>query len=327
MAFYDELRETIEEVDGINRAMARGLVADLKREFGTGKLWDAKQIGAIQQVVDARLVETYGPSRGGVVRGKLYQAIYRRVLFVGDQSSNRFWRDINTRLNRHDRARWSRVKAAILSTDDPLAGAFMSLGGRVPHAEQRRRARLFDPQRRWVSPGGHRLSDRVWDVRIKQRQRINKILRNGIRSGESPVTIANKLERYLNPDHAAVTYRRDGRIVRKKLGTGGEGAYSARRLARTELSAVNHKATVDATKRLSKRVPGTGLTWRLSPAHKHMDHCNFNAANNSQGFPRGTYTVEEFPRLPDHANCLCVSAPYTPSSAEVLDYLERAYIQ
>lgn len=324
--FYHEMRLSIEEVDGVTTAFAKGLVSDLEATFGKTGQWHIDDLPKIQGVVDGHIATTYGSSRALATRSRLYQTIYSRVLFVADSQYNAYFREFSAWMKRENAVRWSAVKKAIEETGDPLAGAFMSIKGKPSAAERRRRSRLFDPNRRWVSPGGYRLSDRVWRTGNKQRKQINQIIQRGIRRGEGVNTISRRLNRYLLPSNSPVVYKRDGRIVRRKQGTGGGGAHRSRSLVRTELQRVNADATKEGTRILADRVPGIGTRYSLSPAHPEFDRCDSHAAGSSPGFPRGVYRVEDVPRIPDHPQCLCMYSTYTPSRGEVLDYLEARYL-
>lgn len=325
-SFYSSLRDSIEEVDGIGRELSRNIVGDLNKEFRGRDKWDIKDIDRIQGIVDHHLSDVYGPSRGDATRGKLYRTIYRQVTFTSNAAYERFFRDLDRRLSRYDRTRWQRLRSMIVSRGASSGGTFASLSGPASVAERRVRSRLHDPNRRWVRADGYRLSDRVWNAGKRQRRQINKIVQTGIRTGASPITVSRKLDKYLNPDHAAVVYKRNGQIVRRHQGTGGQGAYSSRRLMRTEMQYANATATKDATRRLAEDVPGVGITYALSNAHYIIDRCDDHAMGRSPGFERGTYLVEDVPMIPDHPHCMCRYEPYLPGEGEVMLFLEREYM-
>lgn len=323
--FYTEMRRSVEQVDGVTDAFAKGLVADLEATFGKTGQWDIDDLPKIQDVVDGHIATTYGSSRALATRSALYRTIYSRVLFVADSQYNAFFREFDAWMKRESPVRWPMVRKAIEESGDPLSGVFMSIKGKPPAAERRRRARMVDPQRRWVQPGGYRLSDRVWMTGQKQRKQIDKIIRTGVRRGEGVSTVSRRLNRYLLPSNSPVVYKRGGQIVRRKQGTGGGGAHSSRRLVRTELQHVNATATRDSTSMLADKIPGVGITYKLSIRHPKFDRCDIHAGGSDPGFPQGTYLVNNVPRIPDHPQCICHYQPFTPGSEEVIDYLEAEF--
>lgn len=304
MGFSTELRNAIREVDGLISGLSAGIARDLIAEFGETHIWDIAETGKIKDIVDRHLVEVYGPSKAGARRGKLFETIYRQVLFTGNRAYDDEWRRLFRDIRRVDQSRWQALRAAISDSDDEVSGVLASLRGRPSSKELRIRERMFDPQRRWVDGDGYRLSDRVWGSGRRQRKQIDKILQRGIRRGQSVSTIARQLDQYLNPAYSPVVYKRDGRIIRRSLTKNGGGAYSSRRLARTELVRVNALATEQYAKALEKRVPGVGQRYSLSPAHPKPDRCDQNAAGSDPGFPRGTYAVGNAPKIPDHPQCV-----------------------
>ena len=188
------------------------------------------------------------------------------------------------------------------------------------------RSGRLDPQRRWVDPSGYRLSDRVWRQGRVVRRNIDSEIRAAIRRGDGPLTLASRLEHYLNPELAPVRFYADGRMVSQfttsKPTGAGHGSVYARTLARTELMRIHHVATLEA----ARKTPGAiGLRWRLSGSHSHSDECDDKAHRSSRGMGRGEYTFDEFPRMPSHPNCICVSVPVMLPRADVVDLIVKQY--
>lgn len=137
---------------------------------------------------------------------------------------------------------------------------------------------LIDDTRSWVDPNGHRLSDRVWLAGQYDRDQIDKILRQGIASGEGVRVTAKHLREHLQPD--------------------GVGNYAARRLAQTETSRAFNEGRRQAAE-LNPFV--TGVTWNLSLTHASthgQDVCEENARG-------GSFDPNDAPTMPGHPFCRC----------------------
>jgi hypothetical protein len=196
-------------------------------------------------------------------------------------------------------------------------------------AERIARADGFDPERRWVKEDGSRLSDRLWKARAWDRQQIDALLVNAIRTGEDALVTAKKLEQFLDPAFAPIRTER-GRLVRGQRraivtqapGRGGSGSFPARRLARTEVSRAHGAGTVAAAE---KSPFVRGVRWLLSGRHPRSDECDANASRDV-GLGPGVYPPDAVPRYPQHPQDLCTLAPAVVEDTDaVVDQLRREF--
>lgn len=154
---------------------------------------------------------------------------------------------------------------------------------------------VYDPFHLFVDPNGYRLSDRVWRTSIDVRSRVDLLLDYEISQGTSAVRIAELLEDFLTPGAGS---------IRTRTPYGREGSYSARRLARTEITAAAGRATINA----SQANPFVqGVQWVLSGSHPRMDPCDINARGGPNG--DGIYPPESVPPYPEHPHCKCHLSP------------------
>lgn len=165
----------------------------------------------------------------------------------------------------------------------------------------------YDPLHLWVDPNGYRLSDRIWRAGVDTRTRIDAILAEGIRSGESAISLSKKLERFLLPGRAALR-------TQKPYGT--DASYRGMVLGRTEITRAHGQTTLIAA-RLNPYV--TGLDWALSASHPKMDICDSLATIGMGGGrikePYGLYDAINFP---PHPQCLCsIYSAVTSTPAQV----------
>lgn len=160
---------------------------------------------------------------------------------------------------------------------------------------------LYDPFHAWVDPSGYRLNDRVWRTSIDVRSRVDRLLDFHISRGTSAVDLAALLEPFLTRQ-----------AIRQRTMTpyGTEGSYAARRLARTEITAAAHHATVNAS--IANPFVG-GVQWRLSSSHPKIDICDSYARGGPNG--DGIYPPNEVPGIP-HPHCLCSQLPVTVGNAD-----------
>lgn len=101
--------------------------------------------------------------------------------------------------------------------------------------------RIFDSNRlakyerahTWVDPRGYRLSDRIWRVDQRTRNKLDDLLVDGISSGMSARRLANLVDQYLIPGREKVRTNRP---------YGSDGSYDAMRLARTEIASAANRA-------------------------------------------------------------------------------------
>jgi len=183
--------------------------------------------------------------------------------------------------------------------------------------ERNLRAYGLDVTRQWVGEGGYRLSDSVWDARQDVRDRIDAVLRRAIADGTDALVVADLLETSLRPELRPVRLTPGGAFVanqRRGIVTQSPnvkeyaaslrpfaGSYSARRLARTEISRAHAVGTDFAT----ARTPfARGWRWNLSPAHPRQDICDSHA-NRDDGLGAGVFPANDGPTMPAHPHCLC----------------------
>jgi hypothetical protein len=169
------------------------------------------------------------------------------------------------------------IENAMRDQPDRFAELYFDFGGIPQRMEAAHRAGLLDPQRRWVQADGYALSDRVWRAGGGIRRAIDREIARAVKHGIGPETLAGMPR------------------------GGGAGASAARRLARTEVQAIAHEATVLFVQDLP--LTRKGVRWTLSPAHPRIDICDTYARNSSTGFPRGVYEPQSVPKIP-HPHCL-----------------------
>jgi hypothetical protein len=198
----------------------------------------------------------------------------------------------------------------------------------IHNSPERRRELLlrsygFEDTRQWVDENGYRLSDRLWRARRGVRDQVDQVLRRAIASGQDALEVADILEQFLDPSYSPVRNAL-GRLIRGQRraivtsspGRGGMGSFSARRLARTEITRAHGQATL----MVADRTPfATGVRWNTSGAHPRPDECDRKAA----GSP---YPTDRVPQYPSHPACLCVLTIETVSDVDaVVDRLRIQY--
>ena len=136
------------------------------------------------------------------------------------------------------------------------------------------------------------LSDRVWNVGVKNSQAIAKILEYAVTTGETYQHTALKLEQYLKSKTPVSNYYRT-----RVPGLPKDIKYEALRLVRTEVSS----AFMEGSYIGGQANPGyLGIEWRLSPSHPRADICD---PWHGEFFPAG-----HEPSIP-HPQCLCIQIP------------------
>lgn len=316
--------DAVAAVDDVFRTVAR----DVRRILDlTPTLTKATRPGILRQI-DRVLDRAFGLTR----RAALISDLFRTILIHTDRAAaapfQSLFRALERAVMERSPALWPRIRLRLLTGGrgeaDKLARVFAAVNGPTAQTQRVLRAASLDPNRRWVRPGGYRLSDRVWKQGRAVRRNIDDILRDGIRRGDGPLTVAERLEQYLNPDAAPTKYLRDGRLVTRNVSRTpwGYGSSYARTLARTELMRVNGMATVEA----AKMTPGVrGVQWRLSNAHSDQDECDDNARRDRYGLGAGVYPANNVPRYPNHSNELCVLTIAMKPRNEVVDDLVAMY--
>jgi hypothetical protein len=326
----DAVIQGVRDVDAVFRRLAADVRAILA---GFGSSFDLLARRRAMRMIDGVLDRVFGLTQRAALVSELFGVIVRSMDSTSAGVFSRAVNRVKDIVERRDPSWWQRIKSRPPS--DPFTQVVAAIeywdefGNRItPRAvtEQRTlRAKSLDPQRRWVDPDGYRLSDRVWKGGREVRREIDRVLRDGIRKGESAVDIAAKLERYLNPDYAPLSYRRDGKIVRKNVTMkpyGKAGSSFARSLARTEITRVHGAAVIES----AKITPGVvGVKWRLSASHPKPDECDRNASQDRYGLGPGVYPARYVPRYPNHPQDICTLLPEVASREAVLDEIVRRY--
>jgi hypothetical protein len=188
----------------------------------------------------------------------------------------------------------------------------------------------FDPSRQWVGEGGYSLSDNVWRARKNVRTQIDDMIRQAIANGTDPLELADMVEQFLDPSLTPVR-NANGKLIRNQRkgivtaapGRGGMGSFSARRLARTEITRAHGQATIE----VAKRTPfAKGVKWSISGSHPKDDPCDINATQNNHNLGPGVYPTDQVPRYPHHPMCLCVLSTVTPDDIDgVVNSLRDQY--
>lgn len=233
------------------------------------------------------------------------QVAYTTVLIVRQQ------RDWMRRHVPEDVYNWLRRAQCPAGVREMVSVAARMLPGFVPDA-----LATYDPLHRWIDPNGYRLSDRIWRVGFDTRQRLDALLAESIREGESALTISRKVEQFMLPGRAALR-------TNKPYGT--DASYRGMVLGRTEISRAHGEATLIAA-RLNPYV--SGMDWALSASHPKQDVCDELATlGMGGGRLRDPYDLYSVPAYPPHPQCLCrCISVVTATPAQVTDNL-RAFME
>lgn len=166
----------------------------------------------------------------------------------------------------------------------------------------------FEHTHQWLDSRGYELSDRIWGVSTETRRKIDLLLAEHIRNGDSAVNIAKKLEQFLLPHRAKLRTRRP---------YGTDGSFDAMRLARSEITAAHGRAA----KLASGMNPFVNsMDWNLSPQHPKTDICDDIAA-------KSPYPVNDcpVPMVNSHAHCMCyLTSNVTSNPASVINDMNDA---
>lgn len=281
----------------------------------------------LRRQIDRVLDAVFGLVQRSALTSELFLAILRATDAAAEAPFQRMLSTVRSAVERRNPSLWQMMRARLLSggtgPSDGFARVYAVLTG--PQVERQRflRAGLLDANRAWINGSRYRLSDRVWKTGQDVRRHIDDVLRDGIRRGEGPLTIARELETYLN--EPASRYLADGRIVARgqtvQRSRYGSASSAARRLARTEISRVH----AIATQRVALVTPGiVGLRYVLSGSHPRPDRCNPLADRDVHGLGTGVYPVRDCPLPPAHPQCLCgVQRVTVPPGTFVDDLIAR----
>lgn len=340
MALTDPQRDAWELVMAAIRAVDSVFVRLSQRVgFIVRSLPTLNRRAAMRQI-DRLLDTTFGLTKNTALVSELFVTIVRATDPAVERPALRILERIGRIIQRRDPALWRRIEPRLradlglrvwslgtMDLTDPAQWQRAAQALRQASAPTRlARSRTLDPQRRWVSPRGYRLSDRVWRQGRIVRRNIDNEIRVAIRRGDSATTLARNLEDYLNPEKAPTRFLRNGRIVRQwttsKPTGAGHGSVYARTLARTEIMRIHNAATQQA----ALTVPGViGLKYALSGSHPAIDSCNPLAEQDLYDLGAGVYPVRECPIPPRHPNCLCHVRTVMMSPDEVVEEILRRY--
>lgn len=254
---------------------------------------------ALSEAIWTQVVKPFYIGRGdNPLRGDAPQSPYARLLYDGVVGATRIQVERQVALVRR-----------VVKDDIVLAW----LTGPRPVGSVREIRGTYDPWHLWVDPNGYRLSDRIWRTSVDVRARIDQLLDYHISRGTAAVDIAQELEPFLTPS---------GRGPRTVRPYGREGSYTARRLARTEITRASGQGTIQAAQ---ANPFVAGLQWRLSASHPKIDICDTYARGGPNG--DGIYPLDEFPTYPAHPNCICSALPVPVGSTAALVADLRAEIR
>jgi len=175
----------------------------------------------------------------------------------------------------------------------------------------------YEAAHTWVDPNGYRLSDRIWRAGQRTRDKIDRVVNEGIREGWSSTQIADAVEGYLLPGRQAVRTKRPYDL---------DASFDAMRLGRTEIS----RAHAEASRLAAAANPYvTGMDFALSAQHPRRDICDdYATIGMGGGRIREPYEkgAERLPVVDTHPQCLCFTLPYVSDSPrEVTNQLRAEF--
>jgi len=173
----------------------------------------------------------------------------------------------------------------------------------------------YVPPHQWVDGNNRRLSDRIWEVSVRTRTKIDRFLDAAIRQQQGAFQMADTFERFLLPGRRPIR-------TRKPYGT--DASFDTMRLMRTEIA--RHHA--DTTKRAAIANPfADGMEFKLSPSHPRIDICDDLATLGMRGerlrepYPVGSAPL---PVFDTHPQCICSAfAVSRRTTQEVVDSLRE----
>lgn len=187
--------------------------------------------------------------------------------------------------------------------------------------------RIFDPNplaeyeapHEWVDPRGYRLSDRIWRVDQRTRDKLDAMLVDAIAEGRGSTEIAKLAQQFLIPGRNKIR-------TNKPYGT--DASYDAMRLARTEIAAASNNAALISAQQNPYaetieivRSTNGDLTCPICPQHATI--------GIDGGRLRDAYPVETPPAdiAPFHPHCMCHIRPVAAQSVEQVETDLRALLQ
>jgi len=164
----------------------------------------------------------------------------------------------------------------------------------------------YDPLHLWVDPNGYRLSDRIWRTDGDMRARLDAMIAEQIRNGNSAFNISKKAEQFMLPGRAA---------LRTDKPYGKDASYRGMVLGRTEITHAHGEVTL-TTARLNPYV--TGMDWVLSASHPKNDPCDVVATvGPGGGRLREPYPMDNVPSYPMHPQCVLPGQMVTTVDGDV----------
>lgn len=138
---------------------------------------------------------------------------------------------------------------------------------------------------------GKTLSKRLWNITKENGKNIDTLIKTNIAGGANVRTLANELEKYVNPKKRLVSKSFKAGINSYKI------SYNAQRLARTSIT---HAATETQIQNAKRNPFSLGLKWNLSASHSARMHGKQDECDDREG---KVYKPNETPL--QHPNCLC----------------------
>lgn len=174
----------------------------------------------------------------------------------------------------------------------------------------------YEPMHTWVDPNGYRLSDRIWRTGQATRDQLDALVSLGIRQGRSALDIARAVEAYLVPTETGI---RTLRPYGPRWQPDG-AAYSAMRLARTEISRANNQAAYISAAH-NPYCEGLDIA-RSAHGDPDCQVCAQHATIDLSGTRvRDPYPLSNGHVPPWHPHCMCHTRPAMASAAEVTQML------
>lgn len=167
----------------------------------------------------------------------------------------------------------------------------------------------------WLDERGYRLSDRIWRAGHITRARIDDLLRGGIARGQSAVSLADDLERFLLPSRQRILT-----ATPYPAPYGYSGSFDARRLARSETTRA-HGVAQYVGGILNPFV--VRARWHLSAQHNPKNCDGSCDAIYAQDQAQDGFEPEDVPIqvVDTHPQCTCYTTHETLSPSEAREYL------
>lgn len=162
---------------------------------------------------------------------------------------------------------------------------------------------------------GLELSDRLWNLDLGAKQKVERVIRSGVALGEGSRVSAQRLIRGGIPIPKELL-KKMGLNTSAKIGSDifqlftpkgrGNIVHNALRVTRTELGKANREAFLNTGKGMNSVI---GHRWHLSASHPRPDICDVYATRDPDGLGPGGYKKGNYPALPAHPEDLCFDTP------------------